>query len=400
MLLEPGVRVSSARSLALAQRCIRQCHQVVDRDGTSMIPGVLILGGQGRIGASVMADVLAHTEATITVTGRRAKPHQPLPPRCTFLALDLIDHDAVTAAIAAHQLVIHCAGPFGYRDTHVLRTCIHQGVNYLDVADNPRYVSNALAMGAAAQAQGVTAIVSTGVFPGISNSMVRQGMDQLETAEAIHLSYVVAGSGGAGVTVMRTTFLELQHPFSAWINGAWQAIAPYSQRELVTFPAPYDQCGVYWFNTIEAMTLPSSFPVKTVTTKFGSVPDFYNHLTWMMAHLVPKPWLQQPSTIEFLARTSYRMTNLSDCWSGVGIAIRVDITGTQQGKPVQYTATLVHPDTAAAAGMGTGSIAQYLLSGALQLPGVWPVEQAVPTPLFQQACQQRSLAIKATTEKS
>ncbi|MBE7382517.1 MAG: saccharopine dehydrogenase NADP-binding domain-containing protein [Leptolyngbya sp. SIO1E4] len=362
-----------------------------------MTQKVLILGGQGRIGASVAADVLAHTEAAITVTGRQPTG-QPLPPRCEFSALDLADQAAVEQAIARHTLVIHCAGPFSYRDAHVLETCIAQRVNYVDVADNPRYVQTALELRSAAQVQGVTAIVSTGVFPGISNSMVRQGIEQLDEADSVQLSYVVAGSGGAGVTVMRTTFLELQHPFQGWIDGAWQSIEPYSQREMVTFPAPYHRCGVYWFNTIEAMTLPRSFPVKTVITKFGSVPDVYNHLTWMMAHGVPKGWLRQPATVEFLARVSYRMTEISDRLSGIGIAMRADIDGVHNGVAERYTATFVHPDTAAAAGMGTGSVAQLLLSGELQAPGVWPVEQAVPTELFQRACQVRGLVVEGRVE--
>ena len=355
---------------------------------------VLIIGGQGRIGTQVAADILHYTEAAVTVTGRQPRP-DALPPRCTFLPLDLADQAAVTAAIARHDLVIHCAGPFSYRDLAVLTACIDQGVNYLDVADNPRYVQAALQLRTAAQTQGVTAIVSTGVFPGISNSMVRQGIEQLEAAETVRLSYVVAGSGGAGVTVMRTTFLEVQEPITAWLDGQWQAVPAYSDREMVTFPAPYHRCGVYWFNTVEALTLATSFPVKTVITKFGSTPDVYNRLTWATAHLAPPGWLRQPSVIEFLARVSYGMTTISDRFTGIGLAMRADIDGYHQGQPTRYTATFAHADTAAAAGMGTGSLAQLILTGQLTQPGVWPVEQALPTPQFQQTCHQRQLVIES-----
>lgn len=357
-----------------------------------MTQKVLILGGRGRVGASVAADVLAHTPATITVTGRQPATADS-PPQCQAIALDLDDRPRVERAIADHDLVIHCAGPFGYRDTHVLTTCLAQGVPYLDVADNPRYVRKALDCRDRAIATGTTAIVSTGVFPGISNSLVRQGIEQLDAADQVKISYVVAGSGGAGTTVMRTTFLELQHPFPAWINGQRQPVLPYSQRETVEFPAPYGCCGVYWFNTIEAMTLPMSFPVKTVITKFGSLPDFYNHLTWLMAHAAPKSWLRQPETVEFLAKVSYRMTEWTDRLSGIGIAIRVDIDGWRSGSPVRYVGTLAHDNTVAAVGMGTGSVAQSLLSGNLHQPGVWPVEQALSTDLFTQTLAQRGLSV-------
>lgn len=359
-----------------------------------MTQKVLVLGGQGRIGGQVTADVLAHTTAVVTQTGRHPPRAASTPSRCDFLSLDLADHGAVVRAIASHDLVIHCAGPFAYRDRHVLETCIDQKVNYLDVADNPNYVKAALALCSQAQAAGVTAVVSTGVFPGISNSMVRQGIEQLDETTTIQLYYGVAGSGGAGVTVMRTTFLELQHPFPAWINSQWQTVKPYSQRQEVTFPPPYGRCGTYWFNTVEAMTLAESFPVETVVTKFGSLPDFYNYLTWLMAHGLPNGWLQKPRIVEFLAQVSYGMTQVTDPISGVGIAMIAHLQGNQNQQPVDYRATFLHDDTAAAAGMGTGSIAQIILSGKLSKPGVWPVEQGLSTALFEATLAQRGLAIR------
>ncbi|HBB36342.1 MAG TPA: saccharopine dehydrogenase [Cyanobacteria bacterium UBA8803] len=362
---------------------------------------ILILGGRGRIGSSVAQDLIAHTNAQITVTGRPATPkmalEQETEPRMQFLALDLADQEGLKKAIASHNLVIHCAGPFLYRDATVLKTCIEAGVNYVDVSDNRAFTRRALAFRDEAAAAGVTAIINTGIFPGISNSMVRRDVEQLDEAERIHLSYVVAGSGGAGVTVMRTTFLGLQQPFEAWIDNQWRRVKPYSDRETIQFPAPYGQTGVYWFDMPEAFTLVESFPVKTVITKFGSVPDFYNHLTWIAAHIFPPAWLRNPKGIEFLAHVSYRMTQVSDRFSGIGVAIRSEATGYRNGKSATVCSTLVHENTAVAAGAGTGSIAQLMLAGQLNQPGVWPIEQALSTTLFEQTMQSRGIEIHGKT---
>ncbi len=362
---------------------------------------VLILGGQGRIGRSVAQDLVANTQAKITVTGRKlnseATIKQQESPQVEFLALDLVDREGLKQAIASHDLVIHCAGPFLYRDTSVLKTCIEQGVNYLDVSDNRTFTRKALACRDAAAKAGVTAIINTGIFPGISNSMVRHDVEQLDEAERIHLSYVVAGSGGAGVTVMRTTFLGLQQPFEAWIDNRWQLVKPYSDRETLRFPEPYGKAGVYWFDMPEAFTLVDSFPVKTVITKFGSVPDFYNHLTWMAAHLFPPSVLKNPAGIEFLSHVSHRMTQVSDRFSGIGVAIRSEVTGKKDGELTSVCSTLVHENTAVAAGAGTGSIAELMLAGKLNQPGVWPVEQALSTDLFEQTMQSRGIKIQCET---
>lgn len=190
--------------------------------------------------------------------------------------------------------MIHTAGPFHFRDARVLKTCIEMGVNYLDVSDHRSFTLKALEYQDLAWAAGVTAVVNTGIFPGISNSMVRQDVETLDRVDRIHLSYVVAGSGGAGKTVMRTTLLGLQHPFPVWLDGQWQTIHPYSDRETVCFPAPYGPVNVYWFDMPEAFTLPKAFQARTVITKFGSVPDFYNQITWAIAHGLPETWLQHP----------------------------------------------------------------------------------------------------------
>lgn len=368
---------------------------------------VLILGGRGRIGSHVAADLAAHTDAAITITGRsqRLKQIPALGSQVQFLELDLADQEKLTAAIhglrtdnSSRNIVIHCAGPFHHRDGRVLEACINAGVNYVDVSDHPSYTRKAIAYRAAAEAAGVTAIVNTGIFPGISNSMVRQSIEQLDTADTVHLSYVVAGSGGAGVTVMRTTFLGLQRPFQAWVKGQWQAVKPYSDREVVEFPAPYGRVGVYWFDVPEAFTIPSAFPVKSVITKFGTVPDFYNFLTWSVARWWHPRLLQTRAVIEFLSHVSHFMTDVTDRFSGIGVAIRVEVTGQKDGTAAQSYATLVHENTAIAAGYGTGSVTELLLTGKLHKPGVWAIEEALPTDLFVQTMQSRGVTIEQSLQ--
>jgi saccharopine dehydrogenase-like NADP-dependent oxidoreductase len=362
---------------------------------------VLILGGRGQIGSSVTADLLAHTSAHITITGRSRNVNLPLlersGSRLQYLALDLADHSHLAQAIASSELVVHCAGPFRQRDASVLRICIEQGVNYVDVSDDRVFTQAALAQGPDAQAVGVTAVINTGVFPGISNSMVRQLVEQLEIPDEIHISYVVAGSGGAGVTVMRTTFLNIQHLFDAWLEGQWQQVKPYSDVERVDFPAPFGTTNVYWFDMPESFTLAQTFPVKTVTTKFGTFPDFYNRLTWMTAHLFPKRLMRQPQFIEFLAQVSHKMTDLTDRFSGIGVAVRAEVRGRKEEKAVAHFSTFVHKSAAIATGIGTGSVSQLILSGQIKKPGVWPVEQALSTQLFEETLQHRGLAVQQSS---
>ncbi|MDB9524986.1 saccharopine dehydrogenase NADP-binding domain-containing protein [Oscillatoria sp. CS-180] len=360
---------------------------------------VLVIGGCGRIGTAIARDVLAHTDAEVIITGRNpqsvAAAVERLDAKAQSQILDIGNQTQLQAAIAPVDIVVHAAGPFHYRDTSVLQSCIQQGVNYIDVSDERSFTQKALALHQDAEAAGVTAIVNTGVFPGISNSMVRKGVEAFDPLpDSIQLSYIVAGSGGAGVTVMRTTFIGLQRPFEAWLDGQWQMVKPYSDRETLTFPPPYGPSPVYWYDMPEATTLQQTFPVNSVITKFGIVPDFYNHATWSMAHWLPSAVLQNRNTVEFLAQVSHWMTDITDRFSGTGVAMRCDVKGQHEGQSAHYMSSFVHESAAVAAGLGTGGVVELLLSGELQQPGVYPPEQALPTELFMTAMTSRDLRIQ------
>jgi saccharopine dehydrogenase-like NADP-dependent oxidoreductase len=357
---------------------------------------VLVIGGCGRIGSSVALDLARHTDAKIIVTSR--SPQSNISSPLSSLVLDLDDRTALQKAIADVDLVIHCAGPFHHRDGRVLELCIELGVNYVDVSDHRSFYERVIEHQEKAIEAGITAILNTGIFPGISNSMVAQGVEYFDRPQKIHLSYVVAGSGGAGVTVMRTTFLGLRNKFKAWIDRTWQSILPYTEREVIEFPSPYGKTGVYWFDMPETYTFADSFPVDTVITKFGSVPDLYNHLTWITAHIFPEVWVTSPQGIEFFSRVSYAMTKVSDRFSGIGVAMRAEITGIQNDRPSKYISTMVHDNTAIAAGAGTGSIAQLILENKLHKPGIYPVEQALSTDLFIEAMKSREITINLNLE--
>ena len=359
-----------------------------------MTQKILVIGGYGRIGSSVAKDLATHTSAEIIVTSRN---QQMIDAPLRFLALDLDRQDMLQKAIADVDLVIHCAGPFHYRDGRVLKHCIKEKVHYVDVSDHRSFYEKVIPWQEEAVAAGITAVLNTGIFPGISNSMVKQGVEQFERAKKIHLSYVVAGSGGAGVTVMRTTFLGLRKSFNAWIDGKWQQISPYTAREVIQFPPPYGKTGVYWFDMPETYTFADSFDVDTVITKFGSIPDWYNHLTWITAHVFPDAWVTSPQGIEFFSRVSYQMTQVTDRFSGIGVAMRAEITGISGGKETSYHATMVHENTAIAAGAGTGSVAQLILDGKLHKPGIYPVEQALSTELFIETMQSRQIEIAVSS---
>jgi saccharopine dehydrogenase-like NADP-dependent oxidoreductase len=76
--------------------------------------------------------------------------------------------------------------------------------------------------------------------------------------------------------------------------------------------------------------------------------------------------------------------------------MRAEVSGKKNNIKVKYCSTLVHDNTAVAAGYGTGSVAQLVLVGKLHKPGIFPVEQGLPTHLFEEAMASRGIEIHQT----
>ena len=110
-----------------------------------------------------------------------------------------------------------------------------------------------------------------------------------------------------------------------------------------------------------------------------------------ITNCIAKKNIATPKGIEFFSRVSYLMTQVTDRFSGIGVAMRAEIQGIKDGAETSYRTTMVHENTAIAAGAGTGSIAQLILEGKLKKPGIHPVEQALSTELFQEVMQSRQI---------
>jgi saccharopine dehydrogenase-like NADP-dependent oxidoreductase len=117
-------------------------------------------------------------------------------------------------------------------------------------------------------------------------------------------------------------------------------------------------------------------------------------MTWIIANWWPKSWLKNQGAIEFLSHVSYRMTAVTNLLTGTGVTVRAEVAGRKDGKPARFVSSVAHESAAVATGIGSGTIAELLLSGELNKPGVWPVERALPTDLFEKIMLTRGVKIQ------
>jgi len=207
---------------------IHHCHAL----------NVLVVGGSGRVGGSTVRWLKTLSDRkeqpiSITVGGRRisayeiAKKNKVIPENgVDFLPMD-IDGDTSILQQALQSwkssctsddcLVVHTAGPFqGRRDPTLLSSCIDLSIPYCDVCDEWELAEvSKVDLDERAKEKGISAVVSCGIWPGVSALMAAEGVQQLKESsseevdiESIDYSFFTSGTGNAGPTIVsRRLFL-------------------------------------------------------------------------------------------------------------------------------------------------------------------------------------------------
>ena len=367
---------------------------------------VLVVGGSGRVGASTLRwlDRLSGRSSKgtpplkLAVGGRSEARFEAIRdrlglPQLGFRFVDL-DHgsEVLSAAVRGAQLVVHTAGPFQGRDQpDLLRACIAEGVAYCDVCDELGLTRNAKALSAAAIAAGVPAVVSCGIWPGVSALMAAVAVERLggpETCDRVELSFFTAGTGGAGPTIVSATFLLLASEVVTVVDGVLMHKQPWTERRVVDFGGGIGERECFLLDNPDVFTMAEALGIATCMSRFGTAPGVWNRLFGVIKAL-PKDLLHHRDAMQGFALFSMPIIRAVDAFVGATNAMRIDAYRKADGRSSGDKVTLrcVHSDLEDCVGQATAAFALELLRGRFGIhlgeptiaPGVWyPVElQAV-----------------------
>lgn len=364
-------------------------------------PNILILGGTGRVGSGTAAALIGSIPtANVSIGSRTAETYNATivrrPELCaaTYRQLNIDDPSSLLSSLSGIDLVIHTAGPFQRRqDCNVLEAAIAAGVPYLDVCDDTAYSQRAKTLHERAKSQGVPAITTAGIYPGVSNVMaahmismarkeyddsfnyiVTDGDDDATTTvqpDRVLYSYYTAGSGGAGPTILNTTFLLAGEDVVAYKDGTAVTLPPVSNRRVVDFGPGIGRKGVFLYSLPEVASGHQIFNVPNISARFGTDPDLWNVAMWCLARLVPKSVLKDRNAVGAIAKLADPLVRWVDGFVGekVGMLVEVELS---DGKVA--AGLFVHNTLSQSVGICTAAFARSMLAGGTQ-PGVWFPEE-------------------------
>ena len=294
---------------------------------------------------------------------------------------DINDPESLDRVLGGADLVVHAAGPFQQTSTcSVLEAAIRNGVAYLDVCDDAEHTKRAKrSLGQAAEEKGIPAVVSCGVYPGLSNVMASYMCDAgspypEHKATKLRFSYFTAGSGGVGSTILATSFLLLGEKATAFVDGKRKDGEPYSERNVVEFGQKLGKREVFNLNLPEVFTAHEVLGVPSVSAYFGTSPGVWNFMMQMMARLLPESLLQNRSVADGLAQVVMPLVVAVDYLVGKTTAMRIDVKY-DNGK--MSSSLFINNDTAFCAGTSTAAFAIEILKGKVPAGVHYPEERCV-----------------------
>lgn len=343
---------------------------------------VLILGGTGDMGRRAAID-LAHAPdvTTLTITSRSlAKARllaQAIGTKAQAAAIDANDHDALVRLMRAHSVVAGAVGPYYLYEVPLAQAAIDAGVSYTSLCDDYDAAHAVLGLEGAAKEAGVTVLTGAGWTPGITNILVRRGVEQLDHADEAHIAWAASASDSEGHAVLFHMLHILTGDVPTYANGQWTTVPAGSGRIPVDFGGDMGKVNVYHVGHPEPVTLPRYVPeLGTVSLRGGLQEEYLNRLGRGIARLgLTRTHAQRSRLVGWLARATGLLKGVGATQRPIS-GLHVEVRGEKEGRRVSitYQATgrmadlTALPLSVAALMLGRGQISQTGVF-AIEAPG-------------------------------
>ncbi|CAL5437956.1 unnamed protein product [Camellia sinensis] len=354
---------------------------------------VLILGGTGRVGGSTATALSALCPDLRIVVGGRNKEKgaarvAQLGKNSEFAEVNIDDMESLEETLHDADLVVHTAGPFQQAERcTVLEAAIKTKTAYVDVCDDTTYAWRAKSYMSKALAANIPAITTGGIYPGQQNIFMTVMAAELVCAarseskgepERLRFSYYTAGTGGAGPTILATSFLLLGEEVVAYskdnglhLSGEKIKLKPYTGMLNIDFGKGIGKRDVYLLNLPEVRSAHEVLRVPTVSARFGTAPFFWNWGMELMTNLLPREFLRDRSKVQNLVEQFDPVVRAVDGIAGERVSMRVDLECADGRNTL---ALFSHKRLSVSVGAATAAFALAILEGSTQ-PGVWFPEE-------------------------
>src|SRR5262245_42779249 len=251
------------------------------RTGGEEIVKIVVLGGAGIIGRSIVRDLAEDREvkeivvADLDVEGAKKVAGGLGRPGVTAVRADVNDQAALVTLLKGAGAVVNSVQY--YFNLPIMRACLEAKTPYIDLGGLFHTTRKQLELHDEYRKAGLLAVLGLGSCPGIANVQARAVADGLDGVESIRIYNGATpdmGDSLAWAYSIQTIFDEITQPPFVFRDGRFVETEPLGEEELYRFQDPIGVAKVHLSLHSEVATLPLTYAVRGIKDCFFKISFF------------------------------------------------------------------------------------------------------------------------------
>lgn len=357
---------------------------------------VTVLGGAGDMGSQAVIDLARNEEISAVRIAdfnleRAEALAESLGKKVSAVFVDADAPLSLKDAIAESDAVLSCIGPFYKYEVKCAQACLEAGIPYVSLCDDFDAAEEIFRLHEQAVAKNVTLLTGCGWTPGLSNMLARKGIEQMDEAKEVHITWSGDADDSEGLAVIKHTYHIFTGTIKTFKDGVLCEIPAGSGKKQVEFLPPIGNVYAYNLGHPEPVTLPKFFPsLRAVTLRGVLTPTWLNPLAKLLVKL---KLTATPEKKDKIANWTKKIMKMLKTTRGLKISgLRVDVLGVKDGKNVQHT-FLVVDKMKRMTGLPAAVAAYFLASKKITQAGVFAPEGCMPVDDFLEELKKRNIKI-------
>ncbi len=391
---------------------------------------IVVIGGAGAMARTIVRDLSESRDLEkILVADYREKDAEEYASsfkdeRIEGAFVDAYDVEKTAALIGGYDVLINSAQH--YVNIQAMEACLLAGCHYTDLGGLFHTTLKQMKLSDQFKDAGLTAVISMGSAPGITNVLARYAYDRLDKVDKVVVSDGITDmTDTKGIDVfippysIRTIMSEYADDAVMFADGEFKTVPPVAGVLEINFPDPIGKRRCIQTLHSEPATIPTSFKDKGIREVIWclSLPPELEEKVIFLASLGfdrSKPLkvggvevapldvlaaVVENQVQEKCAGEEFKINDL-EC-------LRAQVVGQKNGETIEYTVDCIARASKrwncssgdVCTGVPPSIIAQRLARGSINKPGVWAPEQIVEPIDFFKELAMRDMKFSASTNK-
>ncbi|KAH8698665.1 Saccharopine dehydrogenase-domain-containing protein [Talaromyces proteolyticus] len=343
---------------------------------------VVFIGAAGEMCRVAIERFAMASNASLVLADINTKALEPLvaklpSERVITQKLDLFNEAALDEIVQGASLVVLGAGPYSRTSKPVLEACLKRKVPYLDFDDDVESTTAALSLHDLAKKANVPFYIGCGASPGMSNVLVVDATQNLDTVDTIDICWLVGDERpGIGKAVLEHLMHIAAGPCLTWANNKPTLNESWVETAYAPMVGHVGETLLHETAHPEPVTLPRIFPSASRIRCLGGLdPAPFNGIARGLGVAVRREALSLSEAVDFVSNLINNPPSTSgwtEMFSGLSAHMRGgDISVKELWQLVSYGAHALGPWRYALMGMidqirsgecTTGEILSFVIS--------------------------------------